>query len=375
MFLRRTRHTVGLDIGSHAVKFIALRPSRGDHPYTLDHLGIAELPEDTIVDGAVVHRQDVADVVAELLDQHKVRNKKVATAISGNAVIVRRITMNRMDPEELRESLQWEAEEYIPFDIDEVNLDFAILGDNGEPDTMDVVLVAAKRDRIDEYVDVVSMAGREPIVVDVDVFALQNAFEVNYPERLEDDIALLNLGASNINLAVLEGGRPSFWRDIAMGVGEYTEALQRELMLDPYDAEEVLRRADPGGDAGADETLAGWSDDDEPGAELRDAATDPRVPQIVTNVSERIITEVKKTFDFYQSQTLQEHVDTIYLAGGGAQVKDLARRLEDRLGWPVERLDPLRRVTVPEKKFDREYIWHMAPQVAVAVGLALREEP
>lgn len=379
MFLSRTRNTVGLDIGSHAVKFVALRSTRGDDPYRLDHLGIAELPDETVVDGSVVQPDQVTDVVRELLEQHKVRNKKVATAVSGNAVIVRRITMARMEPEELRESLQWEAEEYIPFDIDEVNLDFSILEDEEDADSsdMDVVLVAAKRDRIDEYVAVVQAAGRQAAVVDVDVFALQNAFELNYPERRNEDVALLNLGASVINLAVLEGGRPAFWRDIAMGVRQYVTSLQREFMLDFYDAEEVLRRIDQEGPAsggyGTDETLAEFAGEEEEGGQLRDPAMDPRAREIIGQTSERIITEVKKTFDFYQTQTMHEHLDTIFLAGGGAQITDLARRLEQRLGWPVERLDPLRRVTVPAKDFDREYIWQMSPQVTVAVGLALRE--
>lgn len=377
MFLSRARNTIGLDIGSHAVKLVALRSTRGENPYKLTHLGIAELPDESIVDGAVVHPEQVAAVVKELLDQHKVRGKRVATAVSGNAVIVRRITMARMDPEELRESLQWEAEEYIPFDIDEVNLDFAILDGDEASENMDVVLVAAKRDRIDEYVGVVDRAGRAAVVVDVDVFALQNAFELNYPERTGEDVALLNLGASVINLAVLEDGRPSFWRDIALGVSQYVTALQREFMLDYYDAEEVLRRLEDdgegGGGRGTVDTLADFSGEEERGGQLRDPALDPRAREIVGQVSERIITEIKKTFDFYQTQTMHEHLDTIFLAGGGAQVGDLARRLEQRLGWPVERLDPLRRVTVPDKGFDREYVWQMAPQVAVAVGLAIRE--
>jgi type IV pilus assembly protein PilM len=277
---------------------------------------------------------------------------------------------------------------------------------------MDVVLVAAKRDRIDEFMAVIEEAGRDPVVVDVDAFALQNAFELSYPERQHEDVALLNMGASVINVAVLEEGRPVFWRDITLGVRQYVAALQREFMLDYFDAEEALRRA--GSAAGGDHEqmdaeLGGWNNDDDEfsyddaGAEdtyeethedetlefdadggdaggggegggIRDAARDPRVQEVVGEVSERLITEVKKTFDFYHAQSMRERFDAIFLAGGGAHVADLTLRLEQRLGTPVELLDPLRRVSIPTKSFDPEYVRSIAPQAAVAVGLAMRGE-
>jgi len=400
----RSKGIVGLDIGSHAVKLVAMKPQRGDDPFLLTHFGIAELPSESIVEGAVVRPGDVADVIRELLANNKIKGSRIATAVSGHAVIVRRVTMPRMDEEELRESIVWEAEEYIPFDVDDVNLDFAILDENEEANEMDVVLVAAKRDRIDEFMSVIEEAGRQPVVVDVDAFALQNAFENAYPERQHEDVALLNLGASVINAAVLEEGRPVFWRDITLGVRQYIAALQREFMLDYFDAEEVLRRA--GSTTAADNEqmdteLGGWDGDDEydfdetiedeapeddapvgdpEGAAegdaiggIRDASTDPKVQEVVGEVSERLITEIKKTFDFYHAQSMRERFDAIFLAGGGAHVADLTARLEQRLGTPVELLDPLRRVSIPST-FDPEYVRSIAPQVAVAVGLAMRTE-
>jgi len=295
-----------------------------------------------------------------------------AFSISGNAVIVRRVTMPRSDPDELRERLPVEAEEYIPFDTADVDLDFAILGEDDDQDTMDVVLVAAKRDRVDEYVDVIDAAKRTPTIMDIDVFAVQNAFEFSYPERQFEDITILNLGASVINMVVLEGGQPAFWRDIAVGMDQYIVALQRQFMLDPYDAEEVLRRVSLGQDGGSYDGLADWSGEGEEGAELRDAASDPRVLEIVGQVSERMISEIRKTFDFYQAQAMKDHFDAVFLAGGGAHVTDLGNRLEERLGWPVERFDAMRRVAVPSDGFDPGYIAEHAPQSAVALGLALR---
>ena len=427
MLFGRTKGIVGLDIGSHAVKLVAIKAQRGDQPFELTHFGVAELPSESIVEGAVVRPADVAQVIRDLLSNNKVKTGQVATAVSGHAVIVRRVTMPRMDEEELRESIQWEAEEYIPFDVDDVNLDFAILDEDEAKNEMDVVLVAAKRDRIEEFMAVIEESGRTPVVVDVDAFALQNAFELNYPERQHEDVALLNLGASVINVAVLEEGRPAFWRDITLGVRQYVAALQREFMLDYYDAEEVLRRAGgegPGGEGDhMDSELGGWEQDgdggeydfddsgeapaadsfgdpddggdgddagggddsgDDLGGEgvadegsagnIRDASRDPRVQEVVGDVSERLITEVKKTFDFYHAQSMRERFDAIFLAGGGAHIADLTQRLEQRLGTPVELLDPLRRVSIPTKTFDPDYVRSLAPQAAVAVGLALRTE-
>ncbi len=399
----RTKGVIGLDIGSHAVKLVAMKPQRGDNSYELTHFGIAELPSESIVEGAVVRPGDVAQVIRDLLSNNKIKGARIATAVSGHAVIVRRVTMPRMAEDELRESIVWEAEEYIPFDVDDVNLDFAILEENEEANDMDVVLVAAKRDRIDEFMAVIEEAGRDPVVVDVDAFALQNAFELNYPERQHEDIALLNMGASVINAAVLEEGRPVFWRDITLGVRQYVAALQREFMLDYFDAEEVLRRAG-GGEGGendqVDAELGGWEDDkddeysyeedavdggledtieeaaaggdDDAADGIRDASRDPRVQEVVGEVSERLITEIKKTFDFYHAQSMRERFDAVFLAGGGAHVADLTQRLEQRLGTPVELLDPLRRVSIPTKSFDPEYVRSIAPQAAVAVGLAMR---
>jgi type IV pilus assembly protein PilM len=405
----RSKGIIGLDIGSHAVKLVAMKPQRGDNPYQLTHFGVAELPSESIVEGAVVRPGDVAQAIRDLLNNNKIKGSRIATAVSGHAVIVRRVTMPRMDEDELRESIVWEAEEYIPFDVDDVNLDFAILDENDQANEMDVVLVAAKRDRIDEFVAVIEEAGREPVVVDVDAFALQNAFELSYPERQHEDIALLNMGASVINVAVLEEGRPVFWRDITLGVRQYVAALQREFMLDYFDAEEVLRRAGSGAGAGErqmDSELGAWDHDetdeysyDDAGIEdtyeeslpttltdvdtvntgggeevggIRDASRDPRVQEVIGEVSERLITEIKKTFDFYHAQSMRERFDAIFLAGGGAHVADLTLRLEQRLGTPVELLDPLRRVSIPTKSFDPEYVRSIAPQAAVAVGLAMR---
>lgn len=376
MFLTRTRDVVGLDIGSHAVKMVALRPAKGELPFELTHFGKADLPDEAIVDGAVVRPDAVTAAIGELFDQHKVRGRNVATSVSGNAVIIRRVSMPRMEPAKLREALPYEAESHIPFDVNDVDLDFAILGEDPEQDTMDVVLVAAKRERVDEYVAAIEQIKRKVTIVDVDAFAIQNAFEYSYPERQFEDIAILNLGASVINLAVLREGHPAYWRDIAVGMRQYTQALQRHFMLDAIDAEDLLYRvsrdAEAKGRGGDARGLAEWSAADEAGAQLQDAASDPRVHEALGEVSERIIAELRKTLDFYEAQAAHDHFDAIFLAGGGAHITDLRRRMEERTGWAVERFDPMRRIAIPDGAFDPEYVWENGPQAVVAVGLALR---
>lgn len=376
MFLNRTRQIIGLDIGSHAIKMIALRPTKGDMPFELVHFGVAELPEETIVDGAIVDEEPVIETIAELFSQHKIKSRFVAASVSGNAVIVRRVTLPRQDADKLRKALPYEAEEHIPFDIDDVDLDFAILAEDEESDSMDVVLVAAKRERVDEHVAVIEAAKRTATIMDIDVFAVQNAFEYNYPERQFEDVAILNLGSSVINMAVLEGGNPSFWRDIAIGMQQYVIALQRQFMLDAFDAEEVLRRVSRNAAARdtsePDRSLAEWSDEGEEGADLQDAATDPRVLEVIGQVSDRIISEISKTFDFYQAQAMRENFDAVFLSGGGAHIRDLGERLQTTLGWPVEIFDPMRRIAIPEGLFDPEYIRDSGPESTVALGLALR---
>lgn len=376
MFLTRARDLVGLDIGSHAIKMVALRPAKGDLPFELTHFGRADLPEDAIVDGAIAHPEVVSDAISELLDQHKVRGRNVATSVSGNAVIIRRVTLPRTEPDKLRQSLPYEAESHIPFDVHDVDLDFAILSEDPDQDTMEVVLVAARRERVDEYVSAIEDAKRKPTIVDVDAFAIQNAFEYSYPERQFEDIAILNLGATVTNLAVLREGKPSYWRDISVGMRQYTQALQRHFMLDAIDAEDLLYRVSRAADARRASVdgrgLADWSAEGEAGAQLQDAAADPRVHEAIGEVSERIITEVRKTLDFYEAQAAHDHFDAIFLCGGGAHIADLRIRMEERTGWAVERFDPMRRIAIPEGAFDPEYVWESGPQAAVAVGLALR---
>ena len=241
--LGKNKAVVGLDIGSSAVKAVELKPA--GKGFRVAAFAIEPVPPDSIVDGAIIDGGAVADAIRRLFENKAFKTKDVAASLSGNAVIVKKISLPVMTEAELGESIHWEAEQYIPFDIQDVNLDYQILDPGTGPDgkgTMDVLLVAAKKEKIADYTSVISQAGRVPVVVDVDAFALQNAYEVNYGPQPGAVVVLLNAGASAININILSGDQSLFTRDISIGGNAYTEAVQKELNL-PFDGPSWPRRA------------------------------------------------------------------------------------------------------------------------------------
>jgi type IV pilus assembly protein PilM len=221
---RRTKPVVGLDIGSSAIKVVELRPS--GRSFKVVGFGTEPVPGDTIVDGAIIDAAAVADAIRRLLDDRKIKTREVVASLSGNAVIVKKINLPVMTEAELSESIHWEAEQYIPFDIQDVNLDYQILSTQAGDGkgSMEVLLVAAKKDKITDYTDVIKKTGCTPVVVDVDAFAVQNAYEANYDIEPGAVVALLNAGASGVNINIVSGEQSLFTRDISMGGNAFTEA-------------------------------------------------------------------------------------------------------------------------------------------------------
>ena len=243
----RSRSVVGLDIGSSAVKAVELKPA--GKGFRVAAFGTEPVPPDSIVDGAIIDGAAVAEAIRRVFDSKAFKTKEVAASLSGNAVIVKKISLPVMTASELDESIYWEAEQYIPFDIQDVNLDYQILDAGGGPDakgTMDVLLVAAKKEKIADYTGVIAQAGRTPVVVDVDAFALQNAYELNYGFEPGAVVVLLNAGASAININIVVNAQSVFTRDVSLGGNAYTEAVQRELNL-PFESAELLKKGHPGG--------------------------------------------------------------------------------------------------------------------------------
>lgn len=345
----RSKPVVGLDIGSSAVKAVELRPS--GRSFKVVAFGAEPIPSDTIVDGAIIDAGAVADAVRRLLDSRKIKTREVVASLSGNSVIVKKINLPVMTEAELSESIYWEAEQYIPFDIQDVNLDYQILTPASAADSrggMEVLLVAAKKDKINDYTEVIKQAGRLPVVVDVDAFAVQNAYEANYDAETGSVVVLLNAGASGININIVSGEQSLFTRDISIGGNAYTEAIQKEMNLSFEDAEYLKK-------GGGLEGIRG-----------------DEVRSVVGNTTESLLLEIQKTFDFFKATAASDRIDRILLSGGTSRVDGLAERLAERFGTEVEAFDPFRKIQFDAGKFGIDNLADVAPTSAVAVGLALR---
>ena len=241
MFSKKKRSVVGLDIGSSAIKAVELRPARNG--FELMHIAHQNLQSDTIVDGHIIDLNHVSDSINRIWNEQGIKTNQIATSLSGHAVIVKKILLPAMPEEELDEQIHWEAEQYIPFDINDVNLYHEITGYDGSGQNMDVLLVACKRDKIAQFTQVISQAGKQPVIVDVDAFALQNAYEANYHPSPGTTVALLDIGASVMTINIVRGTTSIFTRDISAGGNQYTDLLQKELGLTFEQAESLKRGA------------------------------------------------------------------------------------------------------------------------------------
>lgn len=343
----KSKAVVGLDIGSSAVKAVELKPA--GKAFRVTAFAAEPIPPDSIVDGAIIDGGAVAEAIRRLFETHKTfKAKDVAASLSGHAVIVKKISLPVMTEAELAQSISWEAEQYIPFDIQDVNLDYQILnpGTDGKG-TMDDLLVAAKKDKIADYTGVITQAGRHTVVLDVDAFALQNAYEVNYADDASAVVVLLNAGASSINVNVLSNNQSLFTRDISMGGNAYTEAVQKELGL-TFDVAEQAKKGEP---------VEGVSFDD--------------VAPVLHAMNENVLLEIQKTFDFFKATAASDRIDRIILSGGAAYVDGFATSLGERFAVPVEFLNPFKTIGFDAEKLG--VLEHLASTAAVAVGLALRK--
>jgi type IV pilus assembly protein PilM len=341
--LGKTKSLIGLDIGSSSVKAVELK--RNKQGYELVSFGMEPLAQDTVVDGAIMDAPSVAEKISTIFDAKKIKSKEVATSVSGHSVIVKPVTMPLMSEEELFDRVQTEASQHIPFDIADVNLSHQLL--EASENQMNVILVAVKKDKILNHTNVLAQAGKTPMVVDIDAFALQNCYEVNYEPDPGQVVALLNIGASVMNINIIRGWTPLFTRDVSVGGNQYTDALQKELDLSFEDAEKLKM----GG------TLPGVSE------EQRAA--------ILRSVSDILILEIQKTFDFFRATASGENIRQIVVAGGTARVPGLLDLLREEFAMPVEELYPFRKIVV-NSQHDEEQLRDMAPRLAIAVGLALR---
>ncbi|MFZ6017605.1 MAG: type IV pilus assembly protein PilM [Nitrospirota bacterium] len=341
-----SKNSIGLDIGSSYLKAVQLKETKGGYELLL--FDMLKLPPELIVDGAIIDSFRLIESLKELIRKAEIKTKNAVIAVSGHsAVIIKRISLPEMSEEELSESIKFEAEQYVPFDIEDVNLDFQILGPKEEPGQMDVILVAVKKDIINEYVSVVKEAGLNPIIVDINSFALENVFEINYEIEPDKNVAIVNIGASTININILKGGISVFTRDSSIGSNLHTEALQRRFNV-TYDNAERLKRGEPVENVSPEDARS-----------------------VIESASGDILEEVARSFEYFLSTTLHEDISKVILSGGCALIKDFPGLLAERTGIETWVMEPFRSIKIP-KKFDVAYIEEMAPMAAVAMGLALR---
>src|ERR1700690_2756103 len=341
---KKNKQLVGLDIGSSSIKAVELKSTKAG--YELVSFGMEPLAQDTVVDGAIMDAPQVANAITKIFDAQKIKTKDGATSVSGHSVIVKRVPLPLMTEEELYERIPSEASQHIPFDIADVNLSYQLL--ESMDAQMDVLLVAVKKDKILNHTNVLAQAGKTPVVVDIDAFALQNSFELNYEPDPSQVVALLNVGASVMNINIVRGWTPLFTRDVSVGGNQYTDALQKELDLSYDDAE----RLKMGG--------------------TRPGVTDEQRGQILRSVSDILILEIQKTFDFFRATASGENIRRIYVAGGTARVPGLLELLKEEFAMPVEELYPFRKVSIVPGRHDENHLRELAPRLAIAVGLALR---
>jgi type IV pilus assembly protein PilM len=344
-FLNKKKEVIGIDIGSSSVKLVQLKDLKGS--YQLLNVGIIPLPPEAIVDNTLMDSSSIVNAIKNLMASLGVKTKDVACSISGNSVIIRKITLPAMPSEELEDQITWEAEQYIPFDINDVNMDFQILSpDSNDPSKMNVLLVASKKDIINDYVAVFNEAGLQLSVVDVDSFAVQNAFEVNHDVGPDEVIALINIGASIMNINIVKAGITLFTRDVQMGGNLYTEEIQKQLGLSSAEAESMKMLAIETGNNALLEVLA--------------------------KVNESITQEIRRSLDIYNSTANDERITRIFVSGGSSKVCSLLEAINEKLGLPVEMVNPFAKLKYNEKDFDPEYLQEIGPLMAVTVGLATR---
>ncbi len=341
-----SKETVALDIGSSSIKLIQM--AMGKQGWQIEKIGMKKLPLEAIVDGSIIDSMTVINTVKDLLKEQNIKTKQAVSALTGHYVIIKKVTFPAATEDELSESIQWEAEQYIPFPVAEVNLDFQILGADTEGrGQMDVMLVAVKKDVISDYTSVLREAGLAPVVIDVDAFALENMMEINYPVVAGEMIAVVNIGASITSITVIVDGVTAFTRSIPMGGNQFTEEIQRVLGISFAEAESL-------------KTARGKTD--------KEAEISPAIALVTNN----LIMDVKRSLDFFLAGGHNLNVNKIYVSGGGSNMQGLKELMQEKTSIPVESIDPFRNVDLAVKDKSGDEIKNLSSFFGVGVGLGIR---
>jgi type IV pilus assembly protein PilM len=344
------RQCIGLDIGSSSIKLVQVKASRKS--YSLQNFGIEPLPPGAIVDGAIANSNAVAEAIRNLAKRIHLRGKDVALAVSSNSVIIRRLQIPAMEGAALSEQMEWEVKQNVPFARDEVIVDWEVLIPRTPDGQMEVVLVAAKREIVEQYVEAVRAAGLNPAIVDTEAFAMQNAVETAAGFGANEMVAVINVGAHFSTIVLVHAGQPVFHRNLAAGGDTFTEAIRHRLAV---------------GIDGAEAYKVGGG--------VNNAAAEvvpQEVHRVLAQVSEQVSSEFQRTIDFYLGDAAGASLGRVFLTGGSALVPQLPKAIQDRARVPVAIFDPFAKIAVDAKRFDVDYLRTNAPVATVAFGLALR---
>ena len=358
MAVAKKNQLIGLDIGSHSIKLVEIEDSKKGR--VLRNFGIIGLPQNAIVEGSIKEMEIVSSAIKNLLKHLRIKNKNVASSISGYSVIVKKISISQRSDAELEATIPDEAEQYIPFDISDVNLDYEVLpsaaeakeGEKGDKegekeDIMDIMLVAAKKDIVEDYVSLLQLSNLNPVVLDVDAFALQNAFETS-AEETSGCYAIVNVGAEELGINAIKEGVSIFTRDSSYGGSQITEAIMSKFDVSHEEADRIK--------------LGGVKMDQDRAA----------MEEIFTSVVSGWVQEIKRALDFLGTTYPDESIEKIFVTGGSCRIPGFQKYLEMETDIPVEELNPFASLQISERVFDPKYLGYMAPQAAVAVGLSLR---
>jgi type IV pilus assembly protein PilM len=337
--------SIGLSIGTSSIKMVELKNS--GKQWKLLHFGIVQLPEDVVINREILNPIAVVDSIKTLVAQIKLKSKNVCTSLSGTSLIIKRMQLEVPNLRDLQDSVFWEAEQYLPFDVSEVVMDYQLLSRTKDSKT-DVVLVAVKKSVLDTYMACVEDSGLKPKIVDVDFFALQNLFEASYPANPSEAVALVDIGASATKIVVVQNGVPVFTKDSAVGGRMLTAEIQKNLSLNYVDAETLKM----GG--------------------TQDGTTPQEVRDLMHTMAENLATEIKRAIDFYNASSAGAPVSYILLAGGSARIPELSRVVEDGVGLPTQLINPFNSISYDPAVFTPDYLQAIGPVAAVPMGLALR---
>jgi type IV pilus assembly protein PilM len=346
MVFRKKDHLVGLDIGTHTIKAAEIDQSKKGA--VLKRFGMVEIPSGVIEDGAVNEPETLSEAIRQLFKGYNIKEQNVAISIGGYSVIVKKISVQTMAESQLQETIHFEAEQYIPFDISDVNLDFQILGESeNNPNQMDVFLVAAKKEMINDYINLLNLANLNPCIIDVEAFALQNTFEMNY-EAKGENVALIDIGSGKTSLNILKGNASLFMRDVSLGCAQINQKIMSLASCSPEEAEQIKL------------------------GQQTDRVSADDLKEIVSSVVSDWCTEIRRALDFFYSTYPDDQIKRILLSGGGANIAEFRKLLAVEASAEVEMINPFVNLSIDDSSIDTAYMKQVAPQAAISMGLAMR---